>query len=333
MTILIIDDSPVALAVFREMLTVSGYSDIVACTSVEDAFRRMCVAGETGESCLRVDLILMDLNLPDENGISACRRLKQIERFKRIPVIIVSGNEQAERLEEAFDAGAVDYIRKPVERLELLARVRSALRLKEEMNARLRREAELLELAGRLEEANRELQRLSALDGLTGIPNRRSLDEFLDKEWKRAHRDGKSLAVIMIDIDFFKAYNDTHGHLEGDECLRKVAASLRKIFRRPGDLVGRFGGEEFAAVLSDTGIHGGLVLAEAARGAVEQLGISHGASPLGGSVTISVGVAAVIPGDIDDPAALVAAADVALYRAKQGGRNRIEAASGEAVAG
>jgi diguanylate cyclase (GGDEF)-like protein len=173
-----------------------------------------------------------------------------------------------------------------------------------------------------LEAANRELQRLSNADGLTGIANRRLLDEFLEREWSRAARQGTSLTLIMVDIDFFKNYNDTYGHHDGDECLKRVANALEASVKRSSDLVARYGGEEFAVVLPDTSFHGGVVVAEKLRSEVEKLQIEHRESPLMKVVTISLGVATIIPGPSRSPEDLIVLADQLLYQAKQQGRNR-----------
>lgn len=184
----------------------------------------------------------------------------------------------------------------------------------------------LLKASGELERANQRLEQLSTLDGLTNIPNHRHFQERLDMEWRRARREKKPLALLMIDIDFFKFLNDAKGHQAGDECLRQISRALTKCLRRPGDVVARYGGEEFAAILPGLDLENGKVLAERARAAVEGLGIEHPASPVGRFVTTSVGVASMVPDRMNTSDTLVAAADRALYRAKQKGRNRVEAA-------
>ena len=171
--------------------------------------------------------------------------------------------------------------------------------------------------------ANDELQRLSNQDGLTGIANRRLFDDFFIAEWQRAVRSEQPLSVIMADVDQFKLYNDTYGHQAGDECLRKVASVLRGGIQRATDLVARYGGEEFAVILPDTDADGAAAVAERLRAAVEGLGIPHAASSVGPVVTISLGVATVRPYADGMPLAVVAQADLALYRAKQQGRNRV----------
>lgn len=187
-------------------------------------------------------------------------------------------------------------------------------------------QTQLLKASGELERANQRLEKLSTLDGLTGIPNHRHFQERLDMEWRRARREHKPLALLMIDIDFFKLLNDAKGHPAGDECLRQIARALTKCSRRPGEVVARYGGEEFAAILPGLDMENGKVLAERARAAVEDLGIAHPASPVGRFVTASVGVASMIPDRMNTSDSLIAAADKALYRAKQKGRNRVEAA-------
>jgi len=173
--------------------------------------------------------------------------------------------------------------------------------------------------------AEEKLKRLSFIDGLTGIANRRYFDEFLEREWNRARRGKYFLSLIMCDIDCFKAYNDHYGHLKGDECLKKVAHALKETKKRPGDLAARYGGEEFAVVLPETGPEGAAALAQALRTGVEALDIEHVKSEANSSyLTISLGVTSVIPGEKSSPETLIALADKALYRAKKAGRNRVE---------
>jgi len=183
---------------------------------------------------------------------------------------------------------------------------------------------ELTEARRQLENQNVQLERLSTLDTLTGIPNRRRFDETLAHEWRRGSRESSPLSIALCDIDFFKGYNDTLGHQAGDQCLARVARALADTFRRPGDLVARYGGEEFVAVLPATGERGAAALAERMRARVESLGIPNGSSPISPSVTISIGTATAVPGPGLKPEELVRRADAALYRAKEQGRNRVE---------
>jgi diguanylate cyclase (GGDEF)-like protein len=200
---------------------------------------------------------------------------------------------------------------------------------------KLRRYAQEVEDANReltlirqqLEEKNRLLERLSTLDTLTGLANRRRFDESLQQEWKRAARDAGSLSLIFCDIDFFKGYNDTYGHQAGDDCLCRVARALAEVVNRPADLAARYGGEEFVILLVDTVLEGAVFLAEKMRIRIESLRIAHRSSGLGAFLTASFGVASLIPRTGIQPEDLIAIADHALYAAKQQGRNRV-AASG-----
>jgi diguanylate cyclase (GGDEF)-like protein len=191
------------------------------------------------------------------------------------------------------------------------------------------REAELLQIVRertqQLEEANRQLEALSYADPLTALSNRRALDRALDVEWRRAIRSKQPMSLLMIDIDRFKAFNDTYGHPAGDSCLVSVAAALAAVVRRAADTLARYGGEEFVALLPETDAAGATAIAERMRQAVEALNIPN-ARGLGARVTISVGHATVVPGDASGTPTLVAAADAALYQAKRGGRNRAAAA-------
>lgn len=321
MGILVVDDSKETLSLMGKILKNAGYGDIALAASVHEAFNCLNFY-ETGMNASEFELILMDIFMPDINGIEACRLIKDTERFQDIPIIIVSGMGDLSKLQSAFEAGAVDYITKPVNKVELLARIRSALKLKNEIGRRKAREKELIDLTEKLEEMNRELQRLSSLDGLTGIANRRSCDEFLEKEWRRAVRDAKPFSVIMIDIDFFKPFNDTYGHLAGDECLKAVAKTLHDLVKRPGDIICRYGGEEFIVLLPGTGLDGTVVVAEAMRAAIAALRVNNEASSVCDYITISLGAASGIPEMHKSAKDLIIAADRALYKAKKEGRNR-----------
>ena len=174
-----------------------------------------------------------------------------------------------------------------------------------------------------LNDLNKVLQEISSSDALTSLANRRHFDDFLAKEWKQSQRQKTSLAIIMVDVDFFKAYNDSQGHLAGDECLKQVARVFKQSLKRPLDFAARYGGEEFIAVLPDTHAAGAARLAESIRAEIEALALRHYASPISKVVTVSLGVASALPGPESNPHTLLADADQALYQAKQDGRNRV----------
>jgi diguanylate cyclase (GGDEF)-like protein len=213
-----------------------------------------------------------------------------------------------------------------------LARVRAALNLKQELDRRRARERQLVEVTRELERVNGQLRRLAVQDELTGVPNRRYFNWLLGREWGRAARDGRPLGLVLADVDLFKAFNDTYGHLAGDSCLAQVAAALTRQVHRSADAVARYGGEEFAVVLPNTDAAGAATVAEGLRAAVAGIGLEHGGSPHR-RVTVSLGAAAVVPGPGTSSDALVRAADEALYRAKEGGRDRVALAAGPEKAG
>jgi len=321
MAILVVDDSVDSRLLIQRFLEQAGHRQFLMAETAAEALRLLGADGSPPTAT--VDLILMDLQLPGMNGIEACRRIAGDPRFRDIPVIVVTGSTETDSLADAFQAGAVDYLPKPINPVELAARVRSVLRLKAEMDQRKQREAELIEATYRLAAAKSELQRLSTLDGLTGITNRRRFDELLAGELKRAIREKTPLSVILGDIDHFKCYNDRYGHLAGDECLQRVAIALRDAVSRPGDCVARYGGEEFVAMLAATDAAGARAVAEHMRAAVEGLRIDHASSPTASHTTLSLGVATMIPTEATAPETLLAAADEALYDSKNGGRNRV----------
>ncbi len=320
MKILVVDDATDTRLLLRSLLRSGDHHDITEASSAKEAFRILGMEGDgPGQP---IDLVLMDLRMPEMSGIEACGRIKSDSRLCDTPIIMVTACSDTASLEDAFEAGVTDYITKPVGRIELLARVRSVLTLKSEMDCRKQRELELLEIRHQLEEANYELKRLSIQDALTGIANRRIFEERMDIEWRRAVRDHSQVALILTDVDNFKLFNDTYGHQAGDECLKAVARALQSCTQRPADTVARFGGEEFVAILPRTDLEGAVFVAERMREAVAELKIPHSHSPTN-TVTISLGCAAVTPAPDLSRSALLKATDDALYRAKEEGRNRV----------
>jgi diguanylate cyclase (GGDEF)-like protein len=244
------------------------------------------------------------------------RQIRQIERPSDwTPIIFLSALNKDEDLEKGIAAGGDDYLHKPVSEVVLCAKVRAMQRI-----VQIRQS--LLVITRKLDAANHELKRLSSLDGLTGIPNRRHFDEVLAREWRRALRQGAELSIIMCDVDFFKQYNDTYGHQDGDECLRQVSQSLTTAMDRGGDLVARYGGEEFVAVLADTSSGGALFVAERMKDAIGQLNLPHSSSSFG-RVSASFGIASARAFPEIKPSMVLEAADRALYQAKREGRNRV----------
>ncbi|MEW6218016.1 MAG: diguanylate cyclase [Thermodesulfobacteriota bacterium] len=322
MSILIVEKDPTTSDLIRQLLEQGGYTGILTRATAQEV--ASCLGlDDSLQPSVAVDLVILDVVLPDASGLDLCARIREKERWSDLPVIAVTSRATSEDLHLAFAAGINDYLIKPINEAELLARVRAALRLKYETDRRKARERELAEGNKQLLEANRILQRRSAIDGLTGITNRRHFEELYDLEWRRAVRYQSPLGLIMIDIDFFKAYNDTNGHRQGDDCLIQVAGALQGVIHRPGDLLARYGGEEFVAVLPATPLDGGRHVAEAMLESVQARAIPHPGSTAGPVVTVSLGVAAVTPSRLHQPSILVSAADRALYRAKQAGRNRV----------
>ncbi len=312
--VLLVDDQPMIVEAVRRML--DGHADIEF-HFVTDAK----VARATAERILP-HVILQDLIMPEVDGFALIKDYRVSEHLQAVPVIVLSAREDPKLKAHGFAVGANDYVTKLPDRLELLARLRyhasghiSRLQ-RDEAFQRLR------ESQRKLADANIELQKLAALDGLTGIANRRRFDEAMKYEWQRGCREQRPLSLIMCDLDCFKAFNDIYGHPAGDLCLKKAAAVFTEHLKRPADLVARYGGEEFAIVLPETDAEGALQVAAACRAHLETLAIAHSGSA-GGIVTLSLGVATMVPTPDGEHAALVARADKALYAAKQGGRNRV----------
>ncbi len=326
--ILIVDDEPSVIQLMRK--TLSGMGELRYATGGGDALA--LVAADPP------DLILLDANMPGMDGFATCVALQR--DYQQIPVVFVTASSDFANEIRALEAGASDFITKPINPPVVRARVAMHLKLKAQ---------------------NDLLQRLCNQDPLTGVANRRALDERLAAEWRRAARRQFPLSLLMIDIDYFKAYNDYYGHLAGDLCLGRVGQALAETVSRAEDLVARYGGEEFAALLAGSGPDEALALAEKVRLAVRALAIPHAHSSASDWVSLSIGVASIQPAydatagvhsppDQSDqpgrpavpeqPASpnyptavhpsgfrlsqeLFARADQALYTAKAGGRNRV----------
>jgi diguanylate cyclase (GGDEF)-like protein len=261
----------------------------------------------SGEKALEIartqqpDLILLDAVMPDMDGYAVCAALRASSALRDIPVIFVTALSQPEDETRALEAGAVDFISKPFNVAVVRARVRTQLTLKRQSDA---------------------LREMSMTDTLTGVANRRSFNEAMDNEWRRCTRAGQPMALIMVDIDCFKLYNDYYGHQAGDVCLQQVAAAMSRCAGRPPDLLARYGGEEFIVLLPQETHQGAEVVAQRILEEVRALKLPHAGSAVGDFVTVSMGVASVQPGPGREPSALIRAADALLYRAKATGRDR-----------
>ena len=296
-TILVVDDTPTNLQVLAGMLKDRGYK-----VRPVPSGKLALLAAQRDPP----DLILLDINRPEMNGYKVCEHLTADDQLRGIPVLFISAlTEQLDKV-KAFAMGGVDYLTKPFQLEELHARVETHLKLR-------RLQIELEEANARLAQANGRLEVLAITDGLTGLKNRRAFHEKLQEEVVRLARYSAPLSLMLLDVDHFKQFNDTFGHLAGDGVLRDVARVLEEISRST-DFVARFGGEEFVILLPNTSQQGSLVLAEKVRKAVERREWRER------PISVSIGVATMATANGDDMV-LVQAADAALYRSKKNGRN------------
>ncbi|MFP5394349.1 MAG: diguanylate cyclase domain-containing protein [Gammaproteobacteria bacterium] len=247
------------------------------------------------------DVILLDAMMPDMDGYAVCRKLRESAATRDIPIIFVTALKTPEDETRALDAGAADFITKPVNAAVVRARVRTQLTVKRQSDA---------------------LRALTLTDGLTGVSNRRAFDDAIANEWRRCARGGQPVALILVDIDYFKNFNDAYGHQAGDDCLRQVAGAMRRAAGRPQDMVARYGGEEFAILLPQEDEDGAAAVARRLLDEVRTLSIPHTGSGVAQWVTVSMGIASITPQDGGVPDDLVGQADARLYQAKAAGRNR-----------
>ena len=323
-TILIVDDDPGIRKLLETLLQPEGYKTFTAVNG-EDALAAITLCAP--------DLILLDIILPGMDGYQLASILKTDQATASIPIIMLSAQDDDAARLAGLKAGAEEFLNKPFNRAELWLRVRNMLRLKalsdffQAHSAILEQEVQARTSdVQRLGTANASLAHLSLHDGLTDLANRRFFDKYLADQIAIARRHQRPLALVMYDVDSFKAFNDRYGHPAGDECLKRIAGVLRSSCRRPADMAARYGGEEFAMILPDTELIGAARVGEAARSAVEGLRIPHQNSPAAAYASVSGGIALLRHDDDMTVQQLTAAADRALYEAKQLGRNRIVSA-------
>ena len=290
-TILVVDDMTTTLLLLHDLLK-DTYEVKIAKSGTK--------ALEILESPNDIDLILLDVEMPDINGYEVCKRIKNNETIKNIPIIFITGRTSQEDEEYGLNLGAIDYITKPFNKTI------TKLRLKNYLEMKIK---------------NDMLEKLSMYDGLTNIRNRRFFDETFEKTFSEIKRDKKSLAVLMIDIDFFKPYNDNYGHGQGDETLRKVAKALEKTIKRASDFVARYGGEEFVILLKDINKDGVEAVANNLLNAIRELKITHEFSKIENYVTVSIGVSYYNSSSDITKLELLLKADETLYNVKNSGRN------------
>ena len=306
MKVLIVDDSATIRAGLRALVEKMGHSVVDA----EDGSKALAIYRED-----RPDLVLIDVVMPVMDGYDAARQMRESHPDEWVPIIFLSSKEADQDLDRAIEAGGDDYLVKPVSYVVLNAKIRALQRIESTRS-------KLLETSRELAAANRELENLSRQDGLTGIANRRYFDSYLLAETRRASRDRQHISLILADVDYFKAFNDYYGHQAGDDCLRRVATALKSVARRPADLAARYGGEEFAIVLPGTQLDGALDVAKTLAREIETLSILHVRAGSYDRISLSQGIASVIPASDASPESIIELADQALYQAKQQGRNR-----------
>jgi len=322
--ILVADDDKTMRMLLRKAMEQEGYRVV----EVND-----------GQQCLdaydtiKPDIVLLDAVMPVMDGFTCCKQLLKIARnnlmsalasfdtdsalgntvisklWERTPILMITCLDDEESVNRAFEAGAMDYITKPIHWPVLRQRLR-----------RLLQQAQVYK---QLEAANQALQHIANVDGLTGLANRRRFDDYLNTQWINLAQEESPLSLILCDIDFFKFYNDKYGHPDGDVCLQKVGAVLSHIAQKNQDLVARYGGEEFAVIMPNTHAFGAVHVAAAMQAGIRNLQITHDRSEVSEYVTLSMGVATVVPTWESSPSDLIVTADKALYQAKAEGRNRI----------
>ncbi len=308
--VLVVDDSKVVTKVLTNYLASMGITHPLLAPTGNQAIELF--------KSERPDIVLLDVQLPDIDGFDVSKAIRKLEgKGEWSAIIFLTSMANDADLVRGIEAGGDDYLTKPIAQVVLHAKIRAMQRLVE-------MQRQLVSAKHKLDLANTKLKRISTTDALTGIANRRAFDEFSALEWRRCMRKAKPLSLVMLDIDYFKLFNDKYGHQAGDDCLKMVAAKIAHATPRATDLCVRFGGEEFMVVLSETDLDGALCMAERVRQMIAELKIPHYATA-SKHVAVSCGVVSVLPNEKLSLEAMVKSADVALYMAKRGGRDRVVA--------
>lgn len=302
MNILIVEDSATLRHAMCRYISNAGHNPIIA---------------ENGEQALQtfdtqaVDMVIMDIEMPGLDGFETTRIMRDWlnQEDLWLPIIFVTGKNEENDLRKGIEVGGDDYLIKPVSETILIAKIRAMERI--------------MSMRDELQRLNQNLIELSEKDSLTHLYNRRTFDERSETLWKQAAREGEALALLIMDIDHFKLYNDCYGHLAGDDCIVQVASTILDSLSRPGDLVARYGGEEFIAMLPNTREDGAYHVAERIRHNIAALGIKHRESPTATHITLSIGGAVISHTAGTLLRDQIHAADKALYAAKEQGRNRV----------
>ncbi len=315
LTVLLVDDQPMIAEAVRRALEDENDIEFHYCADPTKAIK---IANK-----IKPTIILQDLVMPEVNGLMMVKFFRVNRETSQVPIIVLSTKEDPKIKSDAFALGVNDYLIKLPDKIELIARLRYHSTAYIYHKQRDEAFAALQESQRQLHEANLTLEKLSALDGLTGIANRRQFDAVLSKEWQRAIRNRSPISLLMLDIDYFKLYNDTYGHQKGDSCLRRVAKILEDNEKRPADLAARYGGEEFALILPETDGNGANDIALNILEMIRNAAIPHKTSKVNKCLTASLGVATLTAERGNQPELLISHADRALYQAKDQGRNRV----------
>ncbi len=300
--VLLVDDDPVMLRTLTALLQPQNLN----LTTLSDPAQFWQVLTQ-----VQPELLLLDLEMPQFSGLELCRVVRQDVRYRSLPILVVTAYTDEDRLQQAFAAGADDFICKPVEPNDFVTRVLSQIEKSRRQRQQLRIQHQQIQT----------WYYQARQDTLTRVANRRYFDEVLAQTWQQCQQQEAFISLILVDVDLFKAYNDANGHLAGDQCLRQIARVLQDCVQSRRDLVARYGGEEFAVILPETNLNGALQVAERIRAAIATLQIRHPDSSVSEYVTLSLGITGVIPTDRYSPHDLIAIADQALYAAKKRGRN------------
>lgn len=316
-SVLLVDDQPMIAEAVRRALENEKDIEFHYC---QDPSKAIKIANK-----IQPTIILQDLVMPEVNGLMMVKFFRVNKETNQVPIIILSTKEDPKVKSEAFSLGVNDYLVKLPDKIELIARLRYHSTAYLYHRQRDEAFAALEESQRQLHEANKALETLSSLDGLTGIANRRQFDKVIVNEWNRAMRNFSPISLLMLDIDFFKLFNDTYGHQKGDACLKEVAEILKANEKRPADLAARYGGEEFAVILPETDSKGALEIATSILEMIRDANIPHQASKVHTILTASLGVSTMSAERGTPPEILILQADKALYKAKEQGRNQVVA--------